>query len=94
MLSSASEYSATDPVSHQVLMEVEDDGPGVPEAEREHVFERFVRATSDGTGCGLGLAIVREIVERHAGTVCLLPAPGHGALARVSLPGVAPAAQA
>lgn len=83
-----------DPVSHQVLMEVEDDGPGVPEAEREHVFERFVRATSDGTGCGLGLAIVREIVERHAGTVCLLPAPGHGALARVSLPGVAPVAQA
>jgi two-component system sensor histidine kinase TctE len=33
----------------QVLMEVEDNGPGLPESEREHVFERFVRAAQDGT---------------------------------------------
>jgi two-component system sensor histidine kinase TctE len=70
----------------QVLMEVEDNGPGLPEAEREHVFERFVRATQDGTGCGLGLAIVREIVERHAGTVTLHSVVPQGVLARVSLP--------
>jgi two-component system sensor histidine kinase TctE len=70
----------------QVLMEVEDNGPGLPEAEREHVFERFVRATQDGTGCGLGLAIVREIVERHAGHVALHGVQPHGVLVRVSLP--------
>ncbi|MEK8053176.1 sensor histidine kinase [Ideonella sp. DXS22W] len=69
-----------------VLLEVEDNGPGLPEADRERVFERFVRATHDGAGCGLGLAIVREIVQRHDGRVQLLPARPHGLLARVTLP--------
>lgn len=72
--------------ARQVLLEVEDNGPGLPESEREHVFERFVRATHDGNGCGLGLAIVREIVERHAGSVVLLPVAPHGLLAQVRLP--------
>lgn len=66
-------------------LEVEDSGPGVPEAECEHVFERFVRGTHDGSGCGLGLAIVREIVERHGGTVTLGAAAGGGALFTVQL---------
>ena len=70
----------------QVLVEVEDNGPGVPEAEREHVFERFVRGTEDGSGCGLGLAIVREIVERHLGSVQLLAAQPRGVIAQMSLP--------
>ncbi len=70
----------------QLWLEVEDNGPGLPASEMEHVFERFVRATHDGSGCGLGLAIVREIVERHAGRVQLLPVQPHGALARVTLP--------
>jgi len=69
-----------------VIMEVEDDGPGLTSEDRVRVFERFVRATPDGTGCGLGLAIVREIVERHAGRVELLPVQPHGLVARVSLP--------
>ena len=50
---------------------VEDNGPGIAAADRERVFERFVRATEGGDGCGLGLAIVREIIERHQGTVTL-----------------------
>jgi two-component system sensor histidine kinase TctE len=75
-----------DCTSTQVQLEVEDNGPGVPEAEREHVFERFVRATHDGTGCGLGLAIVREIVQRHQGEVRLHGAIPHGVVARVTLP--------
>jgi two-component system sensor histidine kinase TctE len=70
----------------RVVLEVEDNGPGVPASEHEHVFERFVRATHDGTGCGLGLAIVREIVERHAGKVRLLPVQPQGLLARIELP--------
>jgi two-component system, OmpR family, sensor histidine kinase TctE len=71
---------------HQARLEVEDNGPCLPAAERERVFQRFVRATHDGTGCGLGLAIVREIVERHAGQVALLPAQPRGLVARIELP--------
>ena len=70
----------------QLVLEVEDNGPGLPLSECEHVFERFVRATHDGTGCGLGLAIVREIIERHSGQVQLQPLQPHGLLARVTLP--------
>ena len=51
---------------------IRDDGPGVPEAEREQVFERFHRAVEDGAdGCGLGLPIVREVAERHGGQIHL-----------------------
>jgi two-component system sensor histidine kinase TctE len=49
---------------------VTDDGPGVPETERERIFERFHRGeTADAEGCGLGLAIVREIAIVHGATV-------------------------
>jgi len=53
------------------VVTVEDTGPGVPESEHEHIFQRFVRATNEGNGCGLGLAIVKEIVERSSGSVTL-----------------------
>jgi len=47
-------------------LEVEDDGPGIPEAERPRVLERFYRRPgADGEGSGLGLSIAREIVNRH-----------------------------
>ncbi len=60
---------------------VTDDGPGIPESDRERVFERFTRLDGararDGGGAGLGLAIVRELVRRHGGTVTLADAtPG------------------
>lgn len=58
-----------------VQLTVDDDGPGVPIADRERVFERFTRLENgrgrDAGGAGLGLAMVRAIVERHAGTVAL-----------------------
>lgn len=72
-----------------LVLEVEDDGPGLQPDDRERMFERFVRASQDGQGCGLGLPIVREIVERHAGEVKLLPVEPHGLLARLSLPALA-----
>ncbi len=70
----------------QAVLEVADNGPGIAAADRERVFERFVRATDQGNGCGLGLAIVRQIVERHAGHVTLEEAVPHGLRAIVRLP--------
>jgi signal transduction histidine kinase len=77
---------------HWVEVAVDDDGPGVPEPERERVFERFVRldearARQDG-GSGLGLAIVRELVRAHGGQVELTaegPLPGARCVVRLPL---------
>jgi signal transduction histidine kinase len=56
-----------------VVIEVDDDGPGIPDADRERVFERFYRAdaarTSADGGAGLGLAIARWIVDLHGGSI-------------------------
>jgi two-component system sensor histidine kinase TctE len=75
------------------VLDVEDNGPGLSEADRERVFERFVRATHVGDGCGLGLAIVREIVERHGGRVALQPVSPRGLRVVIRLP-LAPGQQA
>ena len=65
---------------------VVDTGPGIDPGDRERVFERFVRATSAGEGCGLGLAIVREIVGRHGGSVTLGDHAPRGLEAVIVLP--------
>ena len=70
----------------EAVVAVEDTGPGVPPAEHERLFERFVRATHEGNGCGLGLAIVKEIVERSSGHVALQSVQPHGLRAVVRLP--------
>jgi len=73
------------------VLEVEDNGPGIPEGEHEKVFERFYRVTATGgEGCGLGLSIVSEIAGRHnARTELSLPASGRGTLIRVVFPRLA-----
>jgi signal transduction histidine kinase len=76
-----------------VLLAVDDDGAGIPEADRERVFERFVRlddarARDDG-GSGLGLAIVAELVAAHGGTVAVATSPLGGARVAVTLPRLA-----
>lgn len=69
-----------------VLLEVEDDGPGIPADLGERVFEAFVSTKGDG-GTGLGLALCRAIVESHGGVIAFdVGALGRGALVRVSLP--------
>jgi two-component system sensor histidine kinase TctE len=69
------------------VLKVEDNGPGIPPAEREHVFERFYRVIgTESEGSGLGLSIVREVVEGSGGSVCLSDAPGGGLLVTVHLP--------
>ncbi|MFF3849436.1 sensor histidine kinase [Streptomyces sp. NPDC002328] len=69
---------------------VADDGEGVPEADRERVFERFVRLDAarsrDEGGAGLGLAIARDVAERHGGTLTVRQATAGGALFELRLP--------
>ncbi len=77
-------------VQNQAQITVVDHGPGIAEAEREFVFDRFARPDAgrdrNQGGAGLGLAIVREVVLSHAGEVEILETPGGGATARISLP--------
>ena len=78
-----------------VLVEVEDHGPGIPQADRNRIFERFYkvdRARSRGRGgTGLGLAIARHIVDRHRGHIWVQSEEGSGSSFFVSLPKAAPA---
>ncbi|MEU5714298.1 HAMP domain-containing sensor histidine kinase [Streptomyces sp. NPDC020403] len=74
-----------------VLVEVADDGAGVPEEERDRIFERFVRLddarSRDDGGAGLGLAIARDVAARHGGTLTVGTAPQGGAAFVLRLPG-------
>jgi two-component system sensor histidine kinase TctE len=68
-----------DPYGQVAALQVEDNGPGIPEAERELVFQPFYRALgTEVDGSGLGLAIVREVVDRHGGTVVVEAAQPRG----------------
>jgi signal transduction histidine kinase len=73
------------------VLEVADNGPGVPAGLRDQIFDRFVRGegpadTAVGPGSGLGLAIVRAVAASHGGTVEVAESTGGGALFRVRLP--------
>lgn len=70
------------------LLLVDDDGPGIPPAHRERVFERFYRvAGSTADGCGLGLAIVRQIATGHRASIAIEDPPaGRGTRFRVGFP--------
>ncbi|HET9275888.1 MAG TPA: HAMP domain-containing sensor histidine kinase, partial [Gemmatimonadales bacterium] len=76
---------------------VEDEGPGIPPAERAAVWQPFVRLARDQesstAGYGIGLAIVRELVELHGGTARIEAAPGGGACVVVELPNAEPEEQ-
>ena len=74
------------------FLEVSDDGPGIPAAERTRIFERFHRLQSNGSaeGSGLGLAIVHEIAQRHRANIEVGdPAQGHGTRVSVAFPSAA-----
>ncbi len=77
-----------EPMGEKVLLSVLDTGSGVPPAEREKIFERFYRSERTATsrpGIGLGLPIVRGLVEACGGSVWVEDAPGGGAAFRVAL---------
>jgi len=76
------------PFAPRVRVEVSDGGPGVPEAERERIFEPFARgAAGAGGGVGLGLAIVQQVARHHRGHARVLATSGGGSRFEVILPG-------
>lgn len=95
LLENALRYAGPQPVrlsawveGAAAVVEVADRGPGIPEAERERVFEKFVRPLGrrgDG-GAGLGLAICRGLVQAHGGRIWVEPREGGGSAFRFSLP--------
>lgn len=86
--------AGADPAGGWALLEVTDDGPGIPEADRDRVFERFVRLDPDRSraagGTGLGLAIAREIARAHGGDVRALASSAGGARLVLRVPGRTP----
>jgi two-component system OmpR family sensor kinase len=83
-------YVSLRPDTDQVILTVEDTGPGIAPADRELVFGRFARPDAeqgpDQGGAGLGLAIVRAIVAAHGGAISIRSAQPHGAVFEVRLP--------
>ncbi len=91
LISNASKYSSrgamiTVEVGDGPVIRVIDRGRGVPEAEREAIFERFRRADRRSGGTGLGLAIVKSVAEVHGGSVGIEGAPGGGSIFTISFP--------
>ncbi len=96
LLENARRYGADKPVDAdlrrvggQVVLQVCDQGPGVPQAERERIFEPFYRvpgASEAAGGVGLGLSLVRQIAQHHKGSVQCLPGPKGGCCFKVTLP--------
>ncbi len=77
-------------VGVEVEIAVTDDGPGIPESQLDHIFERFVRGDAGLTqrvgGTGLGLAISKSLVELHGGTIAVASTPGVGSTFSIRLP--------
>jgi len=74
---------------------VHDQGPGISPEHLPHVFEKFYRVSGEGkTGAGLGLAISREIVVAHGGTISCLSTPGQGSDFHLLLPVAVPTEEA
>ena len=72
--------------SEAICITIADDGPGIPDALREHIFDPFITTRTGGEGTGLGLYLVEEIVSEHRGCIVLESAPGRGTRFSIWLP--------
>jgi two-component system sensor histidine kinase SenX3 len=74
----------------RILLSVTDHGPGIPATEHDKIFERFYRRGSElqrqTQGVGIGLSIVKHIIEAHGGKVLVRSAPGQGSRFTIELP--------
>lgn len=70
----------------RAIVQVDDDGPGIPDDDRAHLFDPFFTTKAPGEGTGLGLWICRQIVEEHDGTLDVGVSPSGGALFTIELP--------
>ncbi|MCX4588220.1 HAMP domain-containing histidine kinase [Streptomyces sp. NBC_01549] len=97
LIANAQRHAATEVVvsvratgDGRAVLEVADDGDGVPEDQRERIFERFVRLddarSRDDGGTGLGLAIARDLARQHGGTLTVTARRGRGAVFTLELP--------
>lgn len=80
--------------NQNILISVKDNGPGIPESEQSHIFERFkTLETTKGyaAGTGLGLAIVKKIIELHESTIKVVSRPNYGTMFQFDLPTYQPA---
>jgi len=68
-----------------VVLEVQDNGPGISPEDLPHVFDRFYKAR-DSSGMGLGLSIAKQLVDAHGGEIAALSQPGEGTTIRIRLP--------
>ena len=100
LVDNAVKYASRAEISLQVedrhvVIEVLDDGPGIPDSEKSLMLEPFMKGDKarpvDGSGFGLGLSIAKTIAEQHSGTLSLLDGSPHGLRARLSFPYVDPA---
>lgn len=75
---------------HRILIQVEDNGIGIPEQDLPHIFDRFYRVDEERTrekgGTGLGLAIVQQIIAAHGGRITVSSQVGQGSLFQIELP--------
>ncbi|HEU4905116.1 MAG TPA: HAMP domain-containing sensor histidine kinase [Solirubrobacterales bacterium] len=102
LLTNANEYCPQDAnigvqarrVDAEVEIDVTDDGPGIPQQQLEHIFERFTRGDAGETqrvgGTGLGLAISKSLIELHGGRIEAASTPGRGSSFRIRIPAIGP----
>ncbi|HYF02157.1 MAG TPA: tetratricopeptide repeat-containing sensor histidine kinase [Patescibacteria group bacterium] len=87
-------YITVNGVEHRIRIEVQDEGPGISQSDRQHLFKKYSRLSAKPTGgessTGLGLSIAKKIVEAMDGSISCESRPGHGATFIVELPAFKP----
>jgi signal transduction histidine kinase len=72
--------------SNNIVFEIADNGRGIPKEEQEKIYQMFYRATTDSTGSGLGLFIVKEVLSKIGGTISLKSTSSEGSVFKVNIP--------